>query len=101
MRSALIVVFAPGFNLAPRVGQVLKPVCIQTLVAKAAVEAFDETVLRRLAGLNVDQPDATLFDPRQKTTAGEFRSVVDANTFRTFPTARSPLPSDAGVITLN
>src|SRR5277367_1090457 len=85
----LIVVLAPSLDLAPGVGQVLEPVRIQALVAKAAIEAFDETVLRRLAWLNVDQPDAALFGPREKATAGELRSVVDTDTFRTRPTARN------------
>src|ERR1700722_9267019 len=91
MRSALIVVLAPSLDLAPRVGQVLKPVRVQALVAKAAVEAFDETVLRRLAGLNVDQSDAALFGPREKATAGGIRAVVDTDTSRTRPTARNHL----------
>jgi hypothetical protein len=41
----LVVVAPPGLDLLPRVGQIEKPVLVQTLVAELAVEALDEAIL--------------------------------------------------------
>src|SRR5215472_1202106 len=79
VRALLIVVDPPCFDLAPGIGQILKPVRIQALVAEPAIETLDETVLHWLAGLDVYEPDLTPFRPGHETAAGEFRPVVDAN----------------------
>lgn len=63
MRPMLLVVHAPRLDLVLGIGQVLKPVRIQTLIAKTPIEALDEAVLCRLAGLNVHQPDPALLRP--------------------------------------
>jgi len=45
VRPDLVVVETPRLDLAARVGQVDKPVLVQALVTKLAVEALDEAVL--------------------------------------------------------
>ena len=47
----LVIVFRPCFDPAPGITQTGKPVRVQALIPKLAVEAFDRTVLHRLAGL--------------------------------------------------
>ena len=40
---------APRLDRPPGIGQIHEPVKVQARIAQAAVEAFDERVLRRLA----------------------------------------------------
>src|SRR5262245_23089880 len=46
----LLVVGAPGADLAARLGKIGEPVFVEALVAHASVEALGECVLDRLAG---------------------------------------------------
>jgi len=48
----LVVVPTPVTDDGSGVGQAGKPVVVQALVSKLAIEAFDVGVLRGLAGLN-------------------------------------------------
>ena len=52
MRTPLIVILPPDFDLLPGVGQTEEPVLIQALVAKACIEAFHIGILDRLAWLD-------------------------------------------------
>ena len=56
VRPELVVILAPGFNQVARFGEPEEKMLIEALVAKFAVEAFDESVLHRLAGLDVVPP---------------------------------------------
>ena len=49
----LVVILAPGFDQVSGFGKPEEKMFVQTLVTKFAVEAFDEGVLHRLAGLDV------------------------------------------------
>jgi hypothetical protein len=53
----VIVVVAPGLDDRARFGEPEEKMFIEALVAKFAVEAFDESVLHRLAGLYVVSGD--------------------------------------------
>ena len=52
----LVVILAPSFDQVSGFGEPEEKMFVQTLVTKFAVEAFDEGVLHRLAGLNVACP---------------------------------------------
>ena len=60
VRASFVVVNAPGRNDGPSLRQRSEPVLVQALVAELAVEALHVRVLRRLAGLDEAQLDATL-----------------------------------------
>lgn len=49
---------------------------VQAVLAKLAVEAFYERVLRRLARLNEVQLHAGVLSPEEQGLAGELRTVV-------------------------
>jgi hypothetical protein len=53
-----VVIDAPRFNGLLRLGNAEKPVLVQALVAKLAVETLDVRVLNRLAGANKARLDA-------------------------------------------
>ena len=53
VRSGLVVVPSPDFDLLLRVGQVRKPIRIEALVSELAVEALDLTVLGQIQDLGV------------------------------------------------
>ncbi len=48
--SGLVIRHAPRFDLGPRVIQRQEPVLVQTLLAQAAVERLDVSVIGRLSG---------------------------------------------------
>ena len=58
MRALLVVVNSPGFNLAPRVGQVSEDVGVEALIAQACIKRLDVAVVYGLAGSNEVQLDA-------------------------------------------
>jgi hypothetical protein len=53
MRTHVIVVLPTGFDQTARFAEPEEKMLIEALVAKFAVEAFDESVLHWLAGLDV------------------------------------------------
>ena len=75
-RSALVVL-PPIFNDSPGMGEIREPVFVETFVAKRAVEALNEGVLRRLAGLDELQRDAVVVGPGIKGATDELGSVID------------------------
>ncbi len=69
MRPDAIVVITPCVDLTASVEQIAEPAHAQTLLAEAAVEAFDQRVLDRLARPDVHQIDAALQAPGQVSAA--------------------------------
>lgn len=65
MRPNLVVIVSPGRDLASSILQRFKPMLIQAAVAELAVEAFDEGILCRLAGLDKVQLRAGLLRPKE------------------------------------
>lgn len=59
--------------------QTRKPMLVQALVAKSAVQRFDIRVLIRFAGLNQPQGYPMAMSPGQHRFTGELRSVVGAD----------------------
>jgi hypothetical protein len=66
----------------PVVRQVPKPVRVQALVSKPAVEALHVAVLGWLSRLNVNQLDFPFFTPAQEMSAGQFWPVIAPDTLR-------------------
>ena len=73
-----VVVGAPRCDLVSSIEQIPKPAHVQALIAKPAMKAFDVSILRRLARLNVNRVDLPLDAPRQKMPRKEFRAIVPA-----------------------
>ncbi len=65
-----------GGQTAPCIGEREKPVLIQTLVAHAAVEAFHEGILIRLAGLDVQELHAVMQRPAHDVLPDEFGPII-------------------------
>lgn len=78
VRPLLIVFPSPGFNHELRFLLREKPVLVQTLIPKFAVEAFDKRILNRLPQLNEVQRHAVLGGPGILDRPGEFLTVVYA-----------------------
>ncbi len=69
VRSQVIVVVTPCLDRFARLGEREEDVLVEALVAKFAVEAFDEGVLHRLARLDV-VPVETTGGPAQDCADG-------------------------------
>ena len=76
VRSLPVVVLNPGSDLDPCVGKAHEQGLVQQFVAHAAVEAFDEAVLHRLAGGDVMPFDPTLLRPTQDGRRGQLGTVA-------------------------
>ena len=50
VRTVIVVVLPPFFNLQPGIGKRQEPVLVQTLLSHPAIERLDEGVIRRFAG---------------------------------------------------
>jgi hypothetical protein len=75
----VVIVVAPLGQLHAHLMQCRKQGVVQLLVSQATVEAFDEPVLRRLAGCDVMPLNMCLIAPVQNGIAGEFRAVITDN----------------------
>ncbi len=76
MRALAIVLFTPGFYLAPRVVERDEDLLVETLLAQPALERFHEGVLNRLARLDELQPHAGSICPFIHHPAAELGAVV-------------------------
>lgn len=76
MWSVRVVVDPPFFDDAPSFGVVAEQMLIKALVAEAAIEAFDETVLLRLARRDIVPGDAAIFLPAQDRMRRQLSAVV-------------------------
>ncbi len=77
MWTHLVVVSLPVADDAPSVGQILKPVLVQTAVSEASVEAFNKSVLAGLARLDEMQLDPAFVAPEEHGFAGHLRTVIE------------------------
>src|ERR1700678_3037752 len=73
VRTLAVVLAPPTRQGASHVIQRSEPACVETLVAQSTVEALDVSVLHRLAGLDVHQPDLPVFRPAQHAPRSELR----------------------------
>lgn len=79
--SVLIVVPTPILRLFAGICKAHEPVCVQAFRPGLAVEAFDESVLLRLAGGDVVPVEAGRLHPPQYLHAGEFSTVIGGDCF--------------------
>ena len=77
MRSFGVVFDPPGLDDPTGLRQRHEPVLVEALVAKLSVEAFDVSILNRLAGTDKTQTDALLVRLSVEHLAFELRTVVD------------------------
>lgn len=76
MRSFGVVVAAPWRELDADLGKRAEQRLVQELVAQAAIEALDEGVLLRLAGLDVVLVETMALRPAEHRQAGELGVIV-------------------------
>ena len=76
MGSYFVVVRDPFIEQLLRVRKVIEPARVEALVAKLAVEAFDETVLHGFARLDEVGEDATVVGPGVEVVGGKLGAVV-------------------------
>ena len=79
VRPTLVVVSPPVGDDAPSFEQVLEPADAQAFLAQLTVKALHVAVLRRLAGLRVNQVDLAFQVPGQAVTARQLWPVVATN----------------------
>ncbi len=91
MRPILIVVSAPILHLFTRIGKRQKPVLVQTLGPKAAVERFDIRIVGGLAGPREVQRDTPGIRSQIQVTADELRALVDPDRRRMAGLSTGPL----------
>src|SRR6516164_5473215 len=82
MRAQLVIVSAPSLQLFPCVGKRQEPMRVQALRPQAAVEGFDEGVVRRLAGPRKVQRDVVCIRPEVQIAGDELRSLIDPDGLR-------------------
>jgi len=82
VRPTTVVVFTPVGQLPLCVEERNEVMFVKAFVAKPPVEAFDERVLRRLAGLNEMQSHAAIVSPSKHGEAPHLRAVVEYDSFR-------------------
>ena len=75
VRAEVIVVVAPCFDDLACLGETEEHVLIKAFISQPTVEALDEGVLYRLAGLNV-VPCESSGGPAQHRTTGQLGSIV-------------------------
>ncbi len=63
MRSRMVIIQPRGLYDLPCFGQTVEQVFVEAFVAQAAVEALDESVLDRLARLNIQGFDLQALEP--------------------------------------
>ena len=77
VRSNLVVVSAPSFQLFAGVGKAHEPVGVQAFRPQLAVERLDEAVVGRLAGPGEVQGDVVGIGPEIEVAGDELAAVVD------------------------
>jgi hypothetical protein len=85
VRPFVVVIASPFRDHSACVRDVVEVVIVQALVPELAVKALDVRVLRRFAGCDQFQIDATSVSPAIQRTAGEFRPLIGPNRARPTP----------------
>ena len=80
MRSYIVVVLAPKFDLLLGIVKVQEPMLVQAFKAYPGVEALDEGVVRRFTGSTEVQNNAVRIGPQIEFARGELAAIVDPYT---------------------
>ena len=67
------------FDKESSLGEGGKPMLVKAVVAKGAIEAFNESVLHRLSRLDVMKGKARRLSPEVKGFAGQLRAIVQSD----------------------
>lgn len=76
MWSDVVVVLAPGIDRGASISKACEPVQVEAVLAELPVEALDERVLRRLAGLNEVDLHTGTPGPEEHRLRGQLGAVV-------------------------
>ena len=76
VRTAFIVVFTPVADSYLCVEFIDEPFAIEAIIAKAAVETFDITILPRRAWREIDTIDLTRLHPVLNRSGHELRALL-------------------------
>ena len=93
VRSFVVVFNPPRRDSAACVPEIAEPARVQALVAKAPVEAFDESILDWFAGFDVIEFDSMVDSPGEEVTTGQFAAVIHAYSLRPAATGDHPIES--------
>ena len=88
VRPDFVVVCAPLSDAFSGLWQGLKPLLVQALVTKLAIEALDVAVLHGPSWLNQDVAHAMRRCPSHESATGELRAIVCAYSQRITPEGR-------------
>ncbi len=76
MRPPLVVIGSPDAQHCPGMRQGREQRLVEQFIAEAPVEAFDEGILRGLAGSDVMPFDSSLVGPISDSVRGKFSAVA-------------------------
>ena len=82
MRTKVVILLPPRFNLFFGVFERQEPVSVETLIPKRAVKRLDEWVVGRTARTREVERDPLLVRPPVKGTASKLTTVIRLNPFR-------------------
>ncbi len=77
----MVVMLSPFINFISCLINCSEPVLVKAFVSELAVQAFNECILCRFAGLNKVQLYLALFTPEEHGLAGKLRAVITDNRF--------------------
>ena len=97
MRPDAVVVMAPQSQLLAGIREVVEDPLIQAFIPQTAVEAFDQAILLRFAGVDLVPGNAGITRPFEDRGAGKFGAIItdDAAGLAINPDHRGQLPRDA------
>lgn len=95
------VLLPPCFDLFSWVVKRGKPAKVQELISEFPLEAFDETILRRLAGIDMDNVNLMFFCPCEESLSGTFRPIVDDKALWFPPRLDEPVENFRGCLCRN
>ena len=72
-----VIIDPPFFDGPPGIGQVGEPVFVQAFIPELSVEAFNESILDRLAGFDEVQSHGVTIGPFIQCLADELRAIID------------------------
>ena len=82
VRSHIVVILAPKFDLCPGVVKIQEPMLVQAFKTNAGVEAFNEGIVSRFAWSAEVQDDTVRIGPQVEFARGELAAVVHSDASR-------------------
>lgn len=101
VRTKVVVLSAPRFDLLPSVLERQEPMGVETLVPERAVERLDERVVGRTTRAREVERDPLLVGPPVKSSTAELTAVIRPYTFGDAMTGRELLQDGDDPLTLD